>query len=188
MTIVIHFDRGIYSQYHRNLLDRPTRPVNHKRNFLSWLDSVFDTQKIKSLAAVESQRSSIRIVLELTRQHAHSDEITAMNTFKALRDDCFDTQQAGTLRSPVARTSGAILLTSDDNERHILGLITHRCIVDTHALAIGMMNGDATFNTRHHQVLDANICERATNHHLVISTPRTVAIEVFDINATLLQV
>ena len=41
-----------------------------------------------------------------------------MNAFKALRDDCLDTEQAGSLRRPVTRTSGAVLLTRNDHERH----------------------------------------------------------------------
>ncbi len=111
-----------------------------------------------------------------------------MDTFKALRNDGFDSEQPGTLGSPVARTPSAVLLTSNDHERHIFRLVAHRCIVNTHSLAVGMMYRDAPFNTRHHQILDAHVCERATNHHLVITAPRAVAVEVFDINAVLLQI
>jgi hypothetical protein len=51
-----------------------------------------------------------------------------------------------------------------------------------------LIDRHAAFNTRHHQVLDPDVGERATDHHLVVAASRAVAVEVFDVNASILQV
>src|SRR5690349_4974748 len=101
-----------------------------------------------------------------------------MNAFKTLRDDGFHAEQPRPFRGPVARASRAVLLTGDDHEGHVFRLVTHRRIVDAHAFAVWLIDRNAAFNSRHHQILDPDVCERATDHHFVIATPRTVTIEV----------
>jgi hypothetical protein len=51
-----------------------------------------------------------------------------------------------------------------------------------------MINRHATFNAGHYQVLDAHVCKRSANHHFVITAPCAVAVEVFDVDAALLEV
>src|SRR6185369_10912057 len=143
---------------------------------------------IESFATVESQRSRVRVVLELAGQHAHSNQITTMDTLETLCDHRFDTKQPRSFRRPVARTARAVLLTSDDHERHILRLITHRSVVNAHAFAIRLIDRHTALNPRNHEVLDAHVSKRSTNHHFVITTPRAITVEVFDIDAAFLQV
>src|SRR5215204_2571195 len=159
--VIIDLDWGVDSQRDWNLFDRATRSMNHEGYFLSRLDAGFDTQHIKSLASVESQRRGIGAFLELARQHSHSHKVAAMNTFKALRNDRFDTKQPGPFCGPITRASSAILLTREDHEGHTFRLITHRSIVDARSLAGRLINRNATFNSRHHQVFDSHIGKRA---------------------------
>src|SRR5919205_843306 len=111
-----------------------------------------------------------------------------MDTLETLRNHRFDTEQSRSFRSPVARTAGAVLLTGDDYERDIFRLITHRRIVDAHTFPVRLIDRHAAFDAGHHQVFDAHVRERAAHHHFMITTPRAVAVEVFDIDATFLQV
>src|SRR4051794_37280082 len=111
-----------------------------------------------------------------------------MNTLEALRNHCLHAEQASSLRRPIARAAGAVFLTGDNHERHAFGLVTHSCVVDAHALAVGLVHRDTTFDTRHHQVLDAHVCKRAAHHHLVIATSRAVAVEVPDFDTAVLQI
>ncbi len=81
-----------------------------------------------------------------------------------------------------------VFLAGNHDQRHALRLILHRRVVDAHALAVGLMNRDAAFDARHHQVLDAHVGERAAHHHFMIAAPRAVAVEVRDVDALLLQI
>src|SRR5687768_15004104 len=141
--IVVNFDRRIDAQRDRNLFRFATRAVNNESDFFERLDSVLHSQQIERLSAVELQRSGASVVLKLARQHAHADQIAAMDSFKTLRDHGSNTEQPRSLRGPVARTAGAVLLPGKDHERYAGFLITHRGVVDAHAVAVGLINRDA---------------------------------------------
>src|SRR5579863_9227244 len=63
-----------------------------------------------ALAASQAERLAVATVDELQRQHAHADQVGAMDTLEALGDHGAHAQQQGTLRRPVARRAGAVLL------------------------------------------------------------------------------
>src|SRR6185369_16655191 len=116
-----------------------------------------------------------------------------MDAFKALGDHGLNAEEPRALRSPVARTSGPILLPGNHHQRHTLALILHGRIVDAGSLAFRpiiarSVDCHTAFNARDHQVFDTHVCKRAAHHHLVITATRTIAIEVLDLYAVGLQV
>src|ERR1700752_91131 len=162
--------------------------MNHERDLFTRFDSIFNAEQIETFAAVEPERGSARVVFELTRQHAHAHQIAAMNSFETLRDDCLHAEQTCSFRGPIARASRAVFLTRDYHKRYAFRLITHRGVVNTHAVFAWMMNRYTAFDAGHHQVLDAHVGKRAAHHHLMIAAPRAVAVEVFDVDALILQI
>ena len=73
---------------------------------------------------------------ELERQHAHPDEVRAVDPLVALGDDGPDAEQRRPLGRPVARRARAVLAAGDDDERHALGPVAHRGVVDERLLAV----------------------------------------------------
>ena len=68
--------------------------------------------------SVPSSRGYGRLALrELQRQHAHADEVGAVDALVALGDDGLHAQQAGALGCPVTRGPGAVLLAREDHQR-----------------------------------------------------------------------
>ena len=67
------------------------------------LDAGGEAGEIERLAAVETEGLAGRAILELQRQHAHADEVGAVNALEALGDDGLHAQQQRALRRPVAR-------------------------------------------------------------------------------------
>ena len=57
-------------------------------------------------------------------------------------------EQPRALGRPVARGAGAVFLAGEDDQRHALGLVAHRRVVDRHDLAVGLVHGDAAFDAR----------------------------------------
>src|ERR1051325_11001737 len=97
-----------------------------------------------------------------------------MYALEALGHDRFDAEQQRSLRRPVARAAGAVLLPRQDDERNTGGLVFDRGVVDGHALAVRLVNSDAALRAGNHQVLDAYVGERAAHHYLMIAAPRAV--------------
>src|ERR1043166_6997579 len=163
--------------------------MNYERQVLLRCNlSRFQTNQIKCFSAIKTQRRGVCSLLKLTWQNSHADQVTAVNAFETLRNNSFRAEQARSLRGPISRTAGAILLTGNNHQRRAFRLILHRCVVNTHALAGRVKHRDAAFNTRHHQVFDAYVCERAAHHYFMITTTGTVAIEIFNCDSLCLQV
>ena len=57
-------------------------------------------------------------VLEQERQHAHADEVGAMDALEALGDHRAHAEQLRALGRPVARGACAVFLAGEDDERH----------------------------------------------------------------------
>ena len=55
-----------------------------------------------------------RAVLELQRQHAHADQVRAVDALEALDDHRLDPEQQRALGRPVARRAGAVFLAAED--------------------------------------------------------------------------
>src|SRR6516164_1149559 len=106
-----------------------------------------------------------------------------MDTLEALADHGAHAEQLRALRRPDARGAVAIFGASKHHERYTLLLVLHRRVVNRHLLAIGPVLCQATLGniavgSLEHEVLDADVGERAAHHDLVIAAPRAVLVEV----------
>ena len=133
---------------------------------------------VDHLLAGDAERLAVHAFLEDQRQHAHADQVRAMDALETLDDDRLDAEQQRALRRPVARRAGAVFLAAEHHQRHALGLVAHRRVIDRHLLAGRQMLGHAAFDVGQHLVADADVGERAAHHDLVVAAPRAVAVEI----------
>ena len=89
MTIVFNFDGRIDPQRNGNFLDGATGTMNDQRHILEWFDARFDSQQVKSLAAIEPQRRGAGLISKLAGQNTHAYQIAPMNTLKTLSNNGF---------------------------------------------------------------------------------------------------
>src|SRR4051812_30565850 len=85
-----------------------------------------DAGDVEHLIAFEPERLARHAGGEVERQHAHPDEVRAVDALEALGDDRAHAEQARALRGPVARGPRAVLRAADHHERHALLAITRR--------------------------------------------------------------
>src|SRR5687768_7487176 len=140
--------------------------------------NVLQAHKSELFIAVYAQRFGAVGVLELQRQYAHSNEVAAVYALEAPGDDRLDAEQLRSLGSPVAARSRSILFSPEYHCRYAVCKIPHGCIVNAHLLSIRLVQGDTAFAAGYHQVLDTNIRESATHHHIMVAATRPIAIEV----------
>ncbi len=69
-----------------------------------------------------------------------------------------------------------------------LFLIFHGRIENRHLLSIGIMDRNAAFRSRDHQILDPHVRECSARHHPIIAAPRAVAVEIFRLDSARLQI
>ena len=74
--------------------------------------------------------------------------------------------------------AGAVFGAGEHHQRHALGLVLHRRVVDRHHLAVGQVPRDAAFGAGGELVADADVGERAAGHHAVVAAAGAVAVEV----------
>ena len=188
MQVVLDLDRGIYPQSDRDIDRFAVRLVDRQRDILSTLDTALDADQVEGLGTVEAKGLGADAVLELARQNAHADEVAAVDALEALGDDGADAEEARAFRGPVAGGAGAVLVSGEDDQRDAGGLILDRGIVDAELIAARLVNGHAALDAGDHQVLDADIGEGAAHHDAIVASAGTVAVEVLDGDAVLLQV
>jgi len=92
---------------------------------LSRLDLAMQPANGDLLVALEPERLPGRSFLEAQRQHAHADQVRAMDALERLRDDGTYTEQVRPFRRPIARRPAAIFLAGKNDERHLVGLVAH---------------------------------------------------------------
>jgi len=93
------------------------------------------------LLAGQPERLRALAVRELQRQHAHADEVGAMDALEALRDHRPDAEEARALGGPVARGSGPVLAACQHDQVDALGDVAHGGVVDRHLLGVGIVTG-----------------------------------------------
>ena len=75
-----------------------------------------DARRCRTVSrAGEPSDAAVCAGLELQRQHAHVDEIAAVDALEALGDHRLDAEQQRALRRPVARRSRAVFLARDES-------------------------------------------------------------------------
>ena len=72
--------------------------------------AVVEAGDVESFRTVQPKILCILAILELAGQHAHADQIGAVDTLEAFGDHGFDAKQNGPFRRPVARRAGAVFL------------------------------------------------------------------------------
>ena len=119
--------------------------------------------------AGEAERLDRLAVGELQRQHAHADEVGAVDALVGLREDEADAEQVRALGGPVARGARPVLLAGQHAQRHALLGRGHRGLVDRRLLAVP--DRQAALGARRELVAQPDVGERAAHHHLVVAAP-----------------
>src|SRR3954470_20077088 len=93
-----------------------------------------------------------------------------------------NSEKTSSFRGPVAAGTSPVLVPRKNHERHLLLRVTHGCVVDRHLLPIGMVNRDAAFYSRDHEIFDPDIRKSSASHDKVVSAPAAVTIEIGRLN------
>ena len=113
------------------------------------------TPRRRRLFAGQAQAGGTFAGPELQRQHAHADQVAAVDALVALGDHRPHAQQPRSLGRPVARRAGAVFLAGQHEQRHAFFLVLHRGVEDRHLLAVGQVPGDAALGAGRQLVLEA---------------------------------
>src|SRR6266853_1423073 len=178
VLVVVDLDRRVDAQQQRHFLHAAVGSPDHERRVLLRPDLALDAANVEGLVAFDPERRDRVAAFELEGEHAHADEVRAMDALEALHDHRAHAEEQCPLRGPVARASRAVLLAAEHHGRDAFGDVFHRRLVDRHLLAGRLVDSDAAFGARavglhrKHQVLDAYVAEGSAHHDLVIAAGR----------------
>ena len=150
-------------------------------------------QHVDDFIAFEPQRFPRLARLELQRQHAHADQVAAVDALKTACHHGFDAQQLRAFGGPVAGRAGAVFLTRKNHGGRASGHVLHGGVVNEHFFLAGLEQRHAALFPgagavgRNHQVFDAHVGKGAAHHHIVVAAPRAIAVEVGLLHALRLQ-
>src|SRR6185295_635630 len=111
-----------------------------------------DAHHVDHLVAPERERLARRARRKLERQHAHADEIGAVDALEALGDHPAHAEEPRALGSPVARRAGAVLRAADHDEWYTFLAVPLGRGVERHALAAGIVHGAASLDVGRHLI------------------------------------
>ena len=149
----------------------------------------FDAGDVERLGAIEFQRRRGFALGELQRDHAHADQVRAVNTLERFGDDRAHAEQAGALGRPVARRARPVLLAAEHDQRDVLLRVVLRGVVDERLLTVfGEVAGVTAGHVVEQLVAQADVGERAADHHLVVAAPRAVGVVVRLLHAVRVEV
>ena len=194
MAVVVDFDRGIDAEFNRLIELAAVLAGDGQHKVLARLNTVAEASDGIGFGAVEAEGLRADAVGELEREHAHANEVGAMDAFEALCNDSFDSQEAGAFRGPVTAGASAVFVSGEDDERGAFGLIFHAGIVDGHLFTARLMDRETAFDTGavgfggNHEVFDSHIREGATGHDAVVATAAAVAVEIDGFDAVFNEV
>src|SRR6266513_4844683 len=103
VLVVVHLDRRVDAQEQRDFLHAAVGPPDRERRVLLRPDLSLDAADVDDLVALDAERSDRVAALELEGQHAHADEVRAVDALEALHDHRANPQEQRALRRPVAR-------------------------------------------------------------------------------------
>src|SRR5258708_2263881 len=83
VLVVINLNRRINAAADGNIFNLPVLARNLQREVLLRLDVRVEADNVKGFSSVQFQCQCESTFLELQRQHAHADEVAAMNALKA---------------------------------------------------------------------------------------------------------
>ena len=149
---------------------------------------VVDAGDREQLAAGEPERLRVLAVGILEREHAHHQQVRAVDPLVALGDHRADAEQLRALRRPVARGARAVLLAGQHDQRRALGAVALGDVEDRALLAARHVHGPRALAAGHEQVAQAHVRERPAHHHLVVAAAGAVRVELAALDAVLDQV
>src|SRR5215203_5683098 len=186
ITEVLDLDRGVHAGLYRELLLFAFVAGDLDGQLFARLEAG-KASDVEGFVARETKRFCALALGELQGQHAHADQVRAVDAFEALCDNGLDAEQERTLCRPVARRAGPVLLAGQDDERHILLAVLQARLVDRGLLAVGKVKSVAALFV-HELIAEPDVAERAPHHDLVVAAPRAVGVEVARVHAFLYQV
>ena len=142
---------------------------------------------VNSSSPVRPSDSARLAVGVLQRQHAHADQVRAVDPLVGLGDDGPDAEQRRALGRPVARRAGAVLLAGQDDQRGARprrSAARRRRSTSTSPPAV-KSPGDAALGAGRQLVAQPDVGERAADHHLVVAAAGAVGVEVPALDAVL---
>src|SRR2546422_1383172 len=83
VLVIIDLHGRVDAQSHRHVFGFFVRAMDHQRYILLWLHTVLESEQIESLSPVQIQRRGVHTFFELTGQHAHADQVAAVNALEA---------------------------------------------------------------------------------------------------------
>ena len=108
-----------------------------------------------------------------------------MDPLEALGDDSPHAEKAGAFGCPVPGATRAVFLAGENHERYPGLAINHRGIVDRDLgfLWVEKIEGQSPLDSREHEIFNSDVGKSSTGHDPVISSTRTVTVEILDRNA-----
>jgi len=139
---------------------------------------------VELLGASQAEGFSVLAFLELEGQDAHTKEVTSVDTLVALSDDDLDSLEVGALSSPVSGGAGSVLFTGEDNSVSSSFHVLLGSVEDGH-----LFSGRDVLGSRsslvNHLVDQTHVSEGSTSHNLVVSSARSVGVEILVGDSTL---
>ena len=148
--------------------------------------SIVQVQR-KLLLSSKTQRIGILPINELQRKNSHSYQIRSMYSFKGFRYDCSYSLQENSFSCPVSGRPTAILLSSQYYTRLSIHLVLSGNIIDTSDL-VGWNVQSIRTGFVCHFVDKSDIGESSPDHDLVVSSSRSVRVEIDWFDSSLLQI
>src|SRR5699024_6519238 len=127
---------------------------------------------VEGLGAVQAQAFGVFAVNEGQRQHAHADQVGAVDALVAFGNHGLDAEQARALGRPVARGAGAVFLAGNDNQRRAVVAVLHGRVIDRHDFLVGEVGGETAFGAFGNLVFDAHVGEGAAHHDFMVAAAR----------------
>src|SRR5260370_12247453 len=191
VPVVVNLDGRINSQLDRLIDEGTALARDAQSDILTWRDIIGEPKRVEDFRAVQAQGLSGDAVRELQRKDAHPNKVRSVNALEALGDDGFHAAKACALGGPITAGARPVFLAGKDDQRDPVGLVGHASVVDECRLAvldldplvtwvnflIPQIEGISAFDTRNHQVLDADVRKGAAGHDAVVSTAGNVAVE-----------
>src|ERR1700694_3373673 len=118
VSIIFELVKSIDAAQQRYATQRSVAGHDLRRQLLTRFQFSLQPPYSYGLVALQPQRRPRSAVLEGQRQHAHADEMGAMNAPKALKDSRAAPEQPGPLRAPVARRAVAVFGAREYHQRY----------------------------------------------------------------------
>src|SRR5688572_32296063 len=157
VAVVIHLPGRVQSaqELERALpaLQRSDLALEHR----AWNEIALEAADVQHFRTVQAKRATRHACGELERQHAHADEVRAMNALEGLGQDRANAEEARALRGPVARRSSPVLGACDDHQRYPGLPVLLRGVEDAHRLAARFVARGAALDRGGHLVAHTNV-------------------------------